>query len=70
MLIRLILINYFYCLGLEIFYKELDEAKAGDQMGALIRSVKREDIKRGQVLIAPGSMDIHSKIEAQVTRYC
>ncbi|XP_003384807.2 PREDICTED: uncharacterized protein LOC100641714 [Amphimedon queenslandica] len=52
--------------GLEIFHKELDEAKAGDQLGALIRSVKREDIKRGQVLIAPGSMDTHSKIKAQV----
>ena len=50
----------------EAFHKELDRGEAGDNMGALLRGVKREQIKRGQVLIAPGSMKAVKKFQAQV----
>ncbi|KAK7058903.1 translation elongation factor Tu [Paramarasmius palmivorus] len=52
--------------GVEMFHKELDRAEAGDNMGALLRGVKREQIHRGQVLIAPGSMKSAKKFRAQV----
>ncbi len=52
--------------GIEMFRKLLDEAQAGDNIGALLRGVKREDIERGQVLIAPGTVTCHTKFTAQV----
>ncbi len=53
--------------GLEMFHKQLDRGQAGDNLGALIRGIKREDVKRGMVMCAPGSIKPFSKIEAQVT---
>ncbi|XP_077300035.1 elongation factor Tu-like [Arctopsyche grandis] len=52
--------------GIEMFHKILEEAQAGDQLGALIRGVKRDDIKRGMVLAKPGSVTAQDNIEAQV----
>ncbi|PWO00905.1 translation elongation factor Tu [Tilletiopsis washingtonensis] len=51
--------------GIEMFHKELDRGEAGDNMGALLRGVKREQIKRGQVLIFPGSIKPVKKFQAQ-----
>lgn len=48
-----------------MFHKELDRAEAGDNMGALLRGVKREQLKRGHVIIAPGSMKSVKKFRAQ-----
>ncbi len=52
--------------GIEMFRKLLDEAQAGDNIGALLRGIKREDIERGQVLCKPGSVTCHKKFTAQV----
>ena len=52
--------------GIEMFRKMLDEAQAGDNIGALLRGIKREDIERGQCLINPGSVTCHRKFTAQV----
>jgi elongation factor Tu len=52
--------------GLEMFHKTLDQAEAGDAVGALLRGVERGDIERGQVLAAPGSIKPHTYAEAQV----
>ncbi|MEG0303629.1 elongation factor Tu, partial [Gordonibacter sp.] len=54
------------CTGIEMFRKLLDEAQAGDNIGALLRGVKREDIVRGQVLCKPGSVTPHTEFEGQV----
>jgi len=54
--------------GVEMFRKLLDEGKAGDNVGCLLRGVKRDDIERGQVLAKPGSINPHTKFEAEV--YC
>ncbi len=54
--------------GVEMFKKELTEGRAGDNVGCLLRGVKREDIERGQVLAKPGSITPHTKFEAEV--YC
>ncbi len=54
--------------GVEMFRKLLDEGLAGDNVGCLLRGVKREDIERGQVLAKPGSITPHTKFEAEV--YC
>jgi elongation factor Tu len=56
------------CTGVEMFRKMLDEGKAGDNVGCLLRGVKRDDIERGQVLAKPGSITPHTKFEAEV--YC
>ena len=56
------------CTGVEMFRKEMDEGRAGDNVGCLLRGVKREDIQRGQVLAKPGSITPHTKFEAEV--YC
>lgn len=56
------------CTGVEMFRKILDEGRAGDNVGCLLRGVKREDIQRGQVLAKPGSITPHSKFEAEI--YC
>ena len=52
--------------GIEMFRKLLDEGQAGDNIGALLRGIKREDIVRGQVLCKPGSITCHTKFTAQV----
>jgi elongation factor Tu len=52
--------------GVEMFNKSMDAAQAGDNIGALLRGVKREDIERGQVLAKPGSITPHTKFKAEV----
>ena len=52
--------------GIEMFRKMLDEAQAGDNIGALLRGIKREDVERGQCLIKPGSVTCHRKCTGQV----
>ena len=54
--------------GVEMFRKILDQGQAGDNVGCLLRGVKREDIQRGQVLCKPGSITPHTKFKAEV--YC
>ena len=54
------------CTGVEMFRKILDEGRAGDNIGALLRGTKREEVERGQVLAAPGSITPHTKFDAQV----
>jgi elongation factor Tu len=56
------------CTGVEMFRKILDEGRAGDNVGCLLRGVKREEIQRGQVLAKPGSITPHTKFEAEI--YC
>ena len=56
------------CTGVEMFRKLLDEGRAGDNVGCLLRGVKRDEIQRGQVLAKPGSITPHTKFEAEV--YC
>jgi elongation factor Tu len=53
------------CTGVEMFRKLLDEGQAGDNIGALLRGVKREEIERGQVLAAPKSITPHTKFKAE-----
>ena len=53
------------CTGVEMFRKLLDEGQAGDNIGALLRGTKREEIERGQVLAAPGSITPHTKFKAE-----
>ncbi|TCI75549.1 elongation factor Tu [Exiguobacterium sp. SH0S1] len=54
------------CTGVEMFRKLLDYAEAGDNIGALLRGVSREDIERGQVLAKPGTITPHSKFKASI----
>jgi elongation factor Tu len=54
------------CTGVEAFNKTLDKGMAGDNVGCLLRGVKREEIQRGQVLAKPGSITPHTKFEAEV----
>jgi elongation factor Tu len=54
--------------GVEMFKKDLGEGRAGDNVGCLLRGLKREDIERGQVLAKPGSITPHTKFECEV--YC
>ena len=56
------------CTGVEMFRKILDKGMAGDNVGCLLRGVKRDEIERGQVIAAPGSIEPHTKFEAEV--YC
>ena len=56
------------CTGVEMFQKTLGEGQAGDNVGCLLRGVKRDEIERGQVLAKPGSITPHTKFEAEV--YC
>jgi elongation factor Tu len=53
------------CTGVEMFRKLLDEGRAGDNVGVLLRGTKREDIERGQVLAKPGSITPHTSFEAE-----
>ena len=54
------------CTGVEMFRKLLDQAQAGDNIGALLRGTKKEDVERGQVLCKPGSITPHTNFEANV----
>jgi elongation factor Tu len=54
------------CTGVEMFRKLLDEGRAGDNVGILLRGTKREDVERGQVLCKPGSVSPHTKFTAEV----
>jgi len=54
------------CTGVEMFRKLLDQGQAGDNIGALLRGTKREDVQRGQVLAKPGSITPHTKFTAEV----
>jgi elongation factor Tu len=52
--------------GVEMFNKSMDSAQAGDNIGALLRGVRRDDIERGQVLAQPGTITPHTKFKAEV----
>ncbi|EED34446.1 translation elongation factor Tu [Luminiphilus syltensis NOR5-1B] len=54
------------CTGVEMFRKLLDEGRAGENVGVLLRGTKRDDVERGQVLAVPGSVNPHTKFEAEV----
>jgi len=54
------------CTGVEMFRKLLDEGQAGDNIGALLRGIDKDEVQRGQVLAAPGSITPHTEFEAQV----
>ena len=54
------------CTGVEMFRKLLDEGRAGENVGVLLRGIKREEIERGQVLAKPGSITPHTKFESEV----
>ncbi len=54
------------CTGVEMFRKLLDEGRAGENVGVLLRGTKREDVERGQVLAKPGTVNPHTKFEAEV----
>ena len=54
------------CTGVEMFRKLLDEGRAGDNVGVLLRGTKRDEVERGQVLSKPGSVTPHTKFEAEV----
>ncbi|TMO83922.1 EF-Tu/IF-2/RF-3 family GTPase, partial [Pseudoalteromonas ruthenica] len=53
------------CTGVEMFRKLLDEGRAGENIGALLRGTKRDEVERGQVLAAPGTITPHTKFEAE-----
>ncbi len=52
--------------GVEMFRKLLDQGQAGDNVGALLRGIDKDDVERGQVLAKPGSITPHTKFKAQV----
>uniref|UniRef100_UPI0025D782A5 EF-Tu C-terminal domain-related protein n=1 Tax=Psychrobacter sp. UBA3962 TaxID=1947352 RepID=UPI0025D782A5 len=54
------------CTGIEMFRKLLDEGRAGENCGVLLRGTKREDVQRGQVLAKPGSITPHTNFDAEV----
>jgi elongation factor Tu len=54
------------CTGVEMFRKFLDEGRAGDNLGVLLRGLKREDVERGQVLAKPGSITPHTEFEGEI----
>ncbi len=54
------------CTGVEMFRKLLDEGRAGENVGVLLRGTKRDEVERGQVLVKPGSVNPHTKFEAEV----
>jgi elongation factor Tu len=54
------------CTGVEMFRKLLDEGRAGENVGVLLRGTKRDEVERGQVLAKPGSINPHTKFECEV----
>ena len=67
---RSYLFGFTYAVGIEIFRKSLEEARPGDNIGALVRGLKRDQVKRGMVMAAPGTVKSHTKFEAQVFYQC
>ncbi len=57
------------CTGVEMFRKVLDSGEAGDNVGLLLRGVKREEVERGQVVAHPGSITPHTKFKAESTSW-
>ena len=57
----------FHFPGVEMFHKTLEHGEAGDQLGALVRGLKRTDLRRGMVLAAPGAYSAHNHCKAQVS---
>ena len=53
------------CTGVEMFRKILDQGQAGDNIGVLLRGTKRDDVERGQVVAAPGTITPHTKFKAE-----
>jgi len=53
-----------------MFHQTLDRAEAGDQVGALLRGLKRDDIRRGYVVAKPGTVSMHNRFAAQVVIVC
>lgn len=61
------LVSYFLrCKGVEMFKKSMDFGQAGDNVGALLRGVKRDDVQRGQVLAQPGTVRTYKKFEVSL----
>ena len=56
-----------YTVGIEMFHQLLERAEAGDQMGALLRGIKKGDVKRGMVVTKPGTLKMHNNFDAQVS---
>lgn len=54
------------CTGVEMFRKSMDFGQAGDNVGALLRGLKRDDVRRGQVLAAPGTVKTYKKFKAEI----
>ena len=50
-----------------MFHKNLDHGEAGDQLGALLRGIKRDEVKRGMVVCEPGTVSAHKRVKAQVS---
>ena len=55
--------------GIETFHKQLDDGRAGDSVGLLLRGPNRNDLKRGQIVCKPGSIKPHKRFEAQVRHH-
>jgi elongation factor Tu len=55
------------CTGVEMFRKLLDEGRAGDNIGVLLRGTKRDEVERGQVVACPGTITPHTKFKAEAT---
>lgn len=64
------LLCFLLVIGVEMFHQTLDRAEAGDQLGALVRGLKRDDIRRGHVLAKPGTVSMHNHFAAQVVIAC
>ena len=56
-----------YFEGIEMFHQFMDKAEAGDQVGALVRGVKREDVRRGCVIVKPDTLEMANRFETQVS---
>ena len=54
-------------LGIEMFHQNMEQAEAGDQIGALVRGIKRDEIRRGHIICKPGSLSMQNHFKAQVT---
>lgn len=61
-----VLYCYNFILGVEMFKETLDKAEAGDNCGALIKGLKRNELRRGQVLCKPGTSSMHNHVKAQI----
>lgn len=59
----------FLTTGIEMFHQILEESHAGDQLGALVRGIKRDDIRRGMVMAKPGTVKAQDNMEAQVRHH-